>query len=237
MSFWYQCNKFIFSKMWYKNQVHTPTFWDMTICVWNLAWFLWKCDSKKSTLNIFYSKQHNHNLNKQTNKKVWDFCGKKLINSQKLHLGEKRHIRYVKKQKASNSTDGSFFTPMKNFHILNMLGLCDLFPVHQSTSLKFQEPTSFEHFFLIPIPLSAPIFTSHTKPSSVACPICQEGKSERTFPIFAFSSPFFLFSNPPLFLIIGSFFAGREGHSAPLWSSPVYMPLHHTVFIARLKES
>ena len=29
--------------------------------------------------------------------------------------------------------------------------------------------------------------------SSVASPICQEGQSERTFPIFAFSSRFFLF--------------------------------------------
>ena len=40
--------------------------------------------------------------------------------------------------------------------------------------------------------------------SSVASPVCQEGQSERTFPIFAFSSRFFLvspiFPDFPLFL-------------------------------------
>ena len=39
--------------------------------------------------------------------------------------------------------------------------------------------------------------------SSVASPICQEGQSERTFPIFAFSSRFFLF----FFLIFPQFLA------------------------------
>ena len=37
------------------------------------------------------------------------------------------------------------------------------------------------------------------KDSSVASPICQEGQSEKTFPIFAFSSRFFLFF-PDVFL-------------------------------------
>ena len=50
--------------------------------------------------------------------------------------------------------------------------------------------------------------------SSVASPICQKGKSERTFPIFAFSSRFFLFSPifswfSPLFLWIFSIFSWR----------------------------
>ena len=40
--------------------------------------------------------------------------------------------------------------------------------------------------------------------SSVASPVCQEGQSERTFPIFAFSSRFFLFFTR-FFLIFPSF--------------------------------
>ena len=60
--------------------------------------------------------------------------------------------------------------------------------------------------------------------SSVASPICQEGQSERTFPIFAFSSWVFLF-----FLIFCNFFAVR-GDTLPLLMPPfpVAMPLGGT---------
>ena len=51
--------------------------------------------------------------------------------------------------------------------------------------------------------------------SSVASPICQEGQSERTFPIFAFSSRFFLFF-PDFSPIFGKFFAVRGGTLPPL---------------------
>ena len=63
-----------------------------------------------------------------------------------------------------------------------------------------------------------------TVPSSIASPIWQEGQSERTFPIFAFSSWFFLFfsdfawffplSHPLIFGIF--FFCCQVWHSAPL---------------------
>ena len=72
--------------------------------------------------------------------------------------------------------------------------------------------------------------------SSVASPICQEGKSERTFPVFASSCPFFfffplfhdfflIFSNfLPLFLLIFGQFFCVHGHSA----SPLPLCwLHH----------
>ena len=72
--------------------------------------------------------------------------------------------------------------------------------------------------------------------SSVASPICQEGQSERTFPIFAFSSrfssffpdfclffPIFLFF-PRFFPIFGKFFAVRGGILPP---PPCPQWLHH----------
>ena len=66
--------------------------------------------------------------------------------------------------------------------------------------------------------------------SRVASPICQEGQSERTFPIFALSSQFFLFF-PQFFLIFSplfpnfcKFFPCQGWHSAPL-CPPVAMPL------------
>ena len=66
--------------------------------------------------------------------------------------------------------------------------------------------------------------------SSVASPVCQEGQSERSFPIFAFSSRFFLVS--PIFAfssrfflvspicpdfspLFGKFFAVRDGTLPP----------------------
>ena len=53
--------------------------------------------------------------------------------------------------------------------------------------------------------------------SSVASPICQEGQSERTFPIFAFFSWFFIFF-PDFSPIFGKFFffAVRGGTLPPL---------------------
>ena len=56
--------------------------------------------------------------------------------------------------------------------------------------------------------------------SSVANPVCQEGQSERTFPIFPFlldSSSFFtIFPDFPLFFpIFGKFFAVRGGTLPP----------------------
>ena len=64
--------------------------------------------------------------------------------------------------------------------------------------------------------------------SSIASPICQEGQSERTFPIFAFSCRFFLFfpiipDFPPLFPDFWHFFHCQGWHSAPL--TPQW--LHH----------
>ena len=49
--------------------------------------------------------------------------------------------------------------------------------------------------------------------SSVASPVSQKGQSERTFPILAFSSRFFLFF-PDFFPIFGKFFAVRGGTSS-----------------------
>ena len=53
--------------------------------------------------------------------------------------------------------------------------------------------------------------------SSVASPICQEGQSERTFPIFPIFPDFFpLFPDfLPLFSNFWQFFRCQEGHSAP----------------------
>ena len=63
--------------------------------------------------------------------------------------------------------------------------------------------------------------------SSVASPICQEGQSERTFPIFAFSSRFFLcFPDFSLFFpIFCKFFAVRGGTLPPPLTPPVATPL------------
>ena len=57
---------------------------------------------------------------------------------------------------------------------------------------------------------------------SVASPVCQEGQSERTVPIFAFSSRFFLFVSrfflifSLFFPIVGKFLAVRGGTLPPL---------------------
>ena len=59
--------------------------------------------------------------------------------------------------------------------------------------------------------------------SSVTSPICQEGQSERTFPIFAFSSRFFLFS-PDFSLFLANFLLSGVA-LCPL-APPVAMPLH-----------
>ena len=61
--------------------------------------------------------------------------------------------------------------------------------------------------------------------SSVASPICQEGQSERTFPILTFSSRFFLFFLifPLFFLIFDNFFAVKGGTLPPL---PLYWLRH-----------
>ena len=63
--------------------------------------------------------------------------------------------------------------------------------------------------------------------SSVASPICQEGQSERTFPIFAFSSRFFLFfpSFPLLFPDFWHFFWLSGVALCPLAPPPVATPL------------
>ena len=67
----------------------------------------------------------------------------------------------------------------------------------------------------------------HTVASSIASPICQEGQSERTFPIFAFSSRFFLFFPDffPLFPDFWQIFHCQGWHSAP----PPPPWLHHCV--------
>ena len=51
--------------------------------------------------------------------------------SQKLHGGDRRHIKVCKKIKITKSTDESFFTPMPTLivHISNRPVLCNLFPV------------------------------------------------------------------------------------------------------------
>ena len=59
--------------------------------------------------------------------------------------------------------------------------------------------------------------------SSVASPIWQEGQSERTFPIFAFSSWIFLFF-PNFFPDFWQIFHCQWWHSAPL-ATPVATPL------------
>ena len=59
--------------------------------------------------------------------------------------------------------------------------------------------------------------------SSEASHICQEGQSERTFPIFAFYSRFFFFF-PDFFPIFGKFFTVRGGTLPPL-DPPVATPL------------
>ena len=61
---------------------------------------------------------------------------------------------------------------------------------------------------------------------SIASPICQEGQSERTFLIFAFSSQFFISSPPPLFPDFWEIFCCQEEHFAPPPFDPlVAMPL------------
>ena len=78
---------------------------------------------------------------------------------------------------------------------------------------------------LIPLSIEilGPVF------SSVTSPVCQEGQSKRTFPIFAFSSQFFPFfpNFPDFFPIFGNFFLFLMSgwHSAPCPSPPVAMPL------------
>ena len=73
-------------------------------------------------------------------------------------------------------------------------------------------------------PLEVPRFCTYrhfyAEISSAASPTCQEGQSEKTFPIFVFSSRFLLFS-PDFFLIFffpifGNFFAVTGGTLSPL---------------------
>ena len=66
------------------------------------------------------------------------------------------------------------------------------------------------------------------KTSSVASPICQEGQSERIFPMFAFSCRFFLFFPDffPLFPDFWHFFAVRGDTLPPV--PPVATPLVKT---------
>ena len=70
--------------------------------------------------------------------------------------------------------------------------------------------------------------------SSVASPICQEGQSERTFPILALSSWFFLFSifsrfflSFPDFSQFLTIFSQSRGHSVPF---PLYWLRHCNTF-------
>ena len=68
--------------------------------------------------------------------------------------------------------------------------------------------------------------------SSVASPVCQEGQSERTFPIFAFSSRFFL-SFPIFslfFQIFGKFFT--VGVALCSLDPPVATPLYNNIDFA-----
>ena len=72
-------------------------------------------------------------------------------------------------------------------------------------------------------------FISSAVRSSVANSICQEGQSDKTFPIFAFSSSFLLFFPnfswfPPLFPDFWQLFCCQGWHSAPL-APPVATPL------------
>ena len=84
--------------------------------------------------------------------------------------------------------------------------------------------------------LANPLSCLNHATSSVASPMCQEGQSERNFPIFAFSSRFVLFFPifpwffPDFFLLFpdfGQIFRCQGWHSAPL-ATPVATPLHAT---------
>jgi len=107
------------------------------------------------------------------------------------------------------------------------------------TSFSFEQSRTTNLVFL------PPIVTMHAFQknkdllvSSVASPLGQEGQSKRTFPIFAFSSRFFLFfpDFSPLFPKFPDFFAFfccQRGHSAPL---PPYWLRHCCLFHTLLNK-
>ena len=72
------------------------------------------------------------------------------------------------------------------------------------------------------LPFKKVLITPHT--SSVASPICQEGQSERNFPIFAFSSRIFLFF-PEFFAVRGGTLPPLPPQCGPQW-------LHHCLIPA-----
>ena len=83
--------------IWYQNQVRTSsTFWDVTICVWDLKRFLWKYHFEKSAFIPI--------VLDVTGCRKWkkNFVGKCLKISQKLHVVTEDILRYVKKQKSQN---------------------------------------------------------------------------------------------------------------------------------------
>ena len=83
------------------------------------------------------------------------------------------------------------------------------------------------------------ILVLYCRRSSVASPICQEGQSERTFPILAFSSRYFLFSQffltfsrffPSSSRFLTIFFAVKGGTLPPCRVPPLSLYwLHHCV--------
>ena len=75
--------------------------------------------------------------------------------------------------------------------------------------------------------------TKSVRTSSVVSPICQEGQSERNFPIFAFFFRIFLIFSL-FFLIFGNFFAVRSG-TLPPFATPVATTLVRTTDLLLLK--
>ena len=92
-------------------------------------------------------------------------------------------------------------------------------PKHGIVAVCFKNRKQRFFFFLVAhwLPVTFHWFT--TDGSSIASPICQEGQSERNFPIFAFSSRFFLFFPDfprALFPDFWQIFRCQGWYSAPL---------------------
>ena len=89
---------------WYQNQVHTLTFWDMTIWAWYLRQFLWKCNFEKSAFEVPYSYSF---VFDRLQKNTEFFVRKCLKISQKLQEGDRRLMKICRKL-SEKLTDESF---------------------------------------------------------------------------------------------------------------------------------
>ena len=91
--------------IWYQNQVHTPTFWDMTICVCRP----WECDFEKLAFKV----SNSYIVLDMTGCRKSNFFlgGGCLKINQKIYGAMEDILRYIKKQESQN-WQTSHFPPL-----------------------------------------------------------------------------------------------------------------------------